>query len=110
MIDGCDWDNVPETDPCFAREGMITRKKPAPPEYGSLNPAERIVVENPIKVFTLSGAHNIEAEDETGSMEVGKSVDFIVLNQNLMEIPVEKIYKTKLMQTVLQGKTIYQRK
>jgi predicted amidohydrolase YtcJ len=46
----------------------------------------------------------------TGTIEVGKSADFIVINQNILEIPVENIHKTKVLQTVLQGKTVYQSK
>jgi predicted amidohydrolase YtcJ len=41
------------------------------------------------------------------TIEIGKSADFIVINQNLLEIPVEKIHETKALQTVLQGKTVY---
>ena len=52
----------------------------------------------------------MEKEDETGTIETGKSADFIVINQNILEIPVEKIHETKVLQTVLQGKTVYQRK
>jgi predicted amidohydrolase YtcJ len=46
----------------------------------------------------------------TGTIEVGKSADFIVINQNILEIPPEKIHETKVLQTVLQGKTVYQAK
>jgi hypothetical protein len=49
----------------------------------------------------------MEKEDETGTIEVGKSADFIVINQNLLEIAPEKIHKTKVLRTVLKGKTVY---
>ena len=50
----------------------------------------------------------MEREDETGTIEPGKSADFIVINQNLLEIPPEKIHETKVLKTVLRGHTIYQ--
>ncbi len=106
---GSDWDNIPEPDPWFALEGMVTRKYPGKPEYGQLNPDERVDVETAIEIFTRNGAMAMEKEDETGTIEVGKSADFIVINQNLLEIPVEKIHKTKVLQTVLQGKTVYKK-
>jgi predicted amidohydrolase YtcJ len=105
---GSDWDNIPEPDPWFALEGMVTRMYPGHPEYGQLNPDERIDVETAIEVFTRNGAMAMEKEDETGTIEVGKSADFIVINQNLLEIPPEKIHDTKVLKTVLRGHTVYQ--
>ena len=52
----------------------------------------------------------LEKADETGTIEVGKSADFIVINQNILEVPANKIYKTKVLRTVLQGKTVFERK
>jgi len=51
-----------------------------------------------------------ERENETGTIEPGKSADFIVINQNLLEIPPEKIHETKVLRTVLRGHTVYQGK
>jgi predicted amidohydrolase YtcJ len=107
---GSDWENIPEPDPWFAMEGMITRRHPGKPEMGRLNPNERIDRESAIAVFTLNGAILNEAEKVTGSIEVGKSADFIVINQNILEVPVENIHKTKVLKTVLQGKTVYEHK
>ncbi|TCI02363.1 hypothetical protein EZV61_13450 [Corallincola luteus] len=51
----------------------------------------------------------LDIENESGSIEVGKSADFIVIDQNLLQIPVQDIHKTKVLTTVLQGKTVYKR-
>jgi predicted amidohydrolase YtcJ len=104
---GSDWDNIPEPDPWFAMEGMITRQYPGHPEYGRLNPDERIDIHTAIQVFTRNGAMAMEKEDETGTIEPGKSADFIVLNQNILEVPVEKIHETKVLKTVLRGHAVY---
>jgi predicted amidohydrolase YtcJ len=105
---GSDWDNIPEPDSWFALEGMVTRMYPGKPEYGRLNPDERVDVETAIEIFTRNGAMAMEKEGETGTIEVGKSADFIVINQNLLEIPPEKIHDTKVLKTVLRGHTVYQ--
>ncbi len=52
----------------------------------------------------------MEKEDETGTIEPGKSADFIVINQNLLEIPPNKIHEIKVLKTVLRGHTIYEAK
>ena len=107
---GTDWENIPEPDPWFAMEGMITRMHPGKPEMGILVPSERVDRDTAIAIFTINGAMLNEAEDVTGSIEPGKSADFIVINQNLLEIPAENIHKTKVLKTVLQGKTVYEHK
>jgi len=76
----------------------------------SYNPDERVDVETAIEIFTRNGAMAMEKEDETGSIETGKSADFIVINQNLLKIPPQKIHETKVLQTVLQGKTVFKAK
>jgi predicted amidohydrolase YtcJ len=106
---GSDWDNIPEPDPWFAMEGMITRQYPGKPAYGQLKPDERLDREIAIEVFTRNGALLMEKEAETGTIEAGKSADFIVIDQNILEVPVEKIHKTKVLQTVLRGKTVYKK-
>jgi len=107
---GSDWDNIPEPDPWFALEGMITRQYPGKPEYGQLNPDERVDVETAIEIFTRNGAINMQKEDVTGTIEAGKSADFIVINQNILEVPVQEIHKTKVLKTVLQGHTVHEAK
>ncbi|MCP4622204.1 MAG: amidohydrolase family protein [bacterium] len=105
-----DRDNVPEPNPRLGLAGMITRRYPGHPEYGQWKMDERIDVETAIQIFTRNGAVAREREDETGTIEVGKSADFIVINQNLLEIPPQNIHKTKVLRTVLKGHAVYEGK
>jgi len=57
-----------------------------------------------------NGVMAMQKEDETGTIEPGKSADFIVIDQNILESPVENIHKTKVLKTVLQGHTVYEAK
>lgn len=104
---GSDWDNIPEPDPWLAMEGMITRQFPGHPEFGQFNPDERIDVETAIQIFTRNGAMAMELEGITGTIEPGKSADFIVIDQNLLEIPHQDIHKTNVLQAVLRGHTVF---
>ena len=107
---GSDWDNVPEPNPWLGLEAMITRRYPGKPEYGQWNMNERLDIETAIQVFTRNGAVAMEREDETGTIEPGKSADFIVINQNLLDISPLDIHKTKVLRTVLKGHTVYEGK
>jgi hypothetical protein len=46
-------------------------------------------------------------EDETGSIEVGKKADLVVLERNLVDIPTEEIGDVNVMMTMFEGKTVY---
>jgi len=107
---GSDWDNVPEPNPWLGIEGMVTRQYPGKPEYGQWRKDERIDIETAIQVFTRNGAMAMEKEDETGTIEVGKSADFIVLNQNILDIPPSEIHETQVLKTVLRGHTVHEAK
>jgi len=43
----------------------------------------------------------------TGSIEIGKSADMILLNYNLLEIPITDIHKTEVRATLFKGKVVY---
>jgi predicted amidohydrolase YtcJ len=46
-------------------------------------------------------------EKETGSLEVGKAADLIVLDRNLFEIPPEEIHSAKVLWTLLEGREVW---
>ena len=46
-------------------------------------------------------------EDEKGSLEVGKSADMIILNSDILKINENKILKTKVINTLIDGKIVY---
>ena len=48
-----------------------------------------------LRGMTIWGAYFNFEENEKGSLEVGKSADFIILDQNIMEINADKIQLSK---------------
>lgn len=73
-------------------------------------PAERVTVQQMIDSFTINGAYANFVENETGSIEVGKSADMIVLSRNILTCPPTQIGKTKVLLTVFQGKEVFRDK
>jgi predicted amidohydrolase YtcJ len=106
---GSDWDNVPEPDPWFAMQAAITRRNPVEPERGTMGENEAVDLATAIEIFTINGAHNLGFDGTTGSIEVGKDADMIVLDRNLFDIPTAKIHQTKVLRTVLGGRTVFER-
>lgn len=64
-------------------------------------------VKEALKMFTINAAYQESAEKERGSIEIGKLADFTVIDRNILEIPVEEIAKVRILQTVVNGKTVY---
>jgi len=59
--------------------------------------------EETLKGMTVWAAYANFEEQEKGSIEVGKFADFIILDQDIMHIPEQKIPLTKVLHTFING-------
>jgi hypothetical protein len=79
----------------------------------ALNPAQAISIREVIDAYTSSGARFLGREQETGSIEVGKSGDFIVLDQDILRLAdqghADDIRRTGVLETWFIGKEVYAR-
>ena len=66
-----------------------------------------ITREQAIDAFTINSAYQLNQEHVTGSLEVRKFADLIVLDRNLFEIPIAEVSDTKVLMTVVGGKVVY---
>jgi len=73
-----------------------------------LNKKERATVRQMIKSFTINGAYAMKIDQETGSLELGKQADLVVLDQNLLTINPIDIAKVKVIMTFFAGKLVYE--
>jgi hypothetical protein len=71
-----------------------------------LGPHERMSLADMITSFTINGAYANFMEDETGSIEVGKKADLVVLERNLFDISTEEIGDVKVLMTLFEGKAV----
>ena len=61
-----------------------------------------------LRIYTLGGAAALRREAQTGSIMVGKSADFIVLNRNLFKMAARQISSVHVEMTFFQGQKVYQ--
>lgn len=103
--------DYPVTIPCnpmTAIETGVTRLMENRTEPDSvLWPEEGVSVEQMVQSFTLNGAIANGWENETGSIETGKSADFIILDTNIFSVPAKEISNAKVLLTTFRGKVIY---
>ncbi|UHA73352.1 amidohydrolase [Paenibacillus sp. 481] len=60
-----------------------------------------------IDAYTIKPAKSLGLDKITGSIEVGKSADIVVLNEDITEMSEAKIANAKVLMTVLQGEVVY---
>jgi predicted amidohydrolase YtcJ len=109
---GSDWPaSAPNANPFRSVEAMITREHPDEADYPGGPLGTGISLEDALKIVTLNGAYAMEHDDITGSIEVGKFADIIVLDQNPFELVesgrVKDISDIKVERTVFEGDTVY---
>jgi predicted amidohydrolase YtcJ len=97
---------VPTPNPWPGIEAMVTRADPSGNMEGDLWPEQAIDLETTIRIFTLNSAIANRAGDHSGSLEVGKDADFIVLDRNIFEVPITDVGDTQVLLSVVGGKEI----
>jgi predicted amidohydrolase YtcJ len=75
------------------------------------NPQERLAVRDLVDAYTINGARAMGRAAEFGSIEVGKSADFIVLDRDILALAdagrAEEIAATRVLETRFKGQKVY---
>jgi len=105
---GSDW-NQAQADPFINTETLVTRRKPGGLKGDTvLGKESGATLEQILHAYTMGGAYAMHMENEMGSIKPGKRANFIVLSQNLIDIPNNNIHKTFVRQTYFEGKLVYE--
>ena len=73
----------------------------------SYYPAQKLNIEQAIAAYTTGAAFAEFAEKQKGKLAAGMLADFVVLDQDITAAPPPKILETKVLRTVVGGKTVY---
>jgi predicted amidohydrolase YtcJ len=107
---GSDWPVDPLNE-WFALKVGVTRTN-APrsgPKYaGRLSEDPGLERRAVLRAITMNSSYELHQDDVTGSIEVGKFADLIVLDRNVLEIPADEIADTIVLQTVVGGRVVFQ--
>ncbi len=86
----------------------VTRAFPGKP---ALSPEQSVTLRDAIDAYTINGARMLNRDKEAGSIEVGKSADFIVLDRDILALAddghTESVADTRVLGTWFQGKKVY---
>jgi hypothetical protein len=97
-----------DPQPFVNMEFGVTRARHGLPP---VSPQQRLDIRDLIDAYTINGARALNRASEIGSLEVGKSADFIVVDQNILALAdeghPEEIGNTKVLETWFMGKKVY---
>jgi predicted amidohydrolase YtcJ len=108
LAGGSDW-SVSSLDPLEAVEVGVTHREPGDTVTPPWNSAERVDLATMLALYTINADWAMHEEREIGSIEVGKLADLIVLDRDLFALPASRIHEAKVVRTLYQGRTVYQR-
>lgn len=83
----------------------ITRR--ARGHEGQLHPEQALDRLQALRFYTINNAYLMFLEDKTGSLQAGKLADFIVIDRDYLECPVDAIRDIRVLETWLSGKQVF---
>ena len=94
------------SDPLSLLHTAVNRKTRDGKIVGKSN---KISVEQGLKSLTINAAWQIKMENKIGSIKPGKYADFVVIDQNPIMVDPDKIKDIHVLQTIVNGNTIYKK-
>ena len=70
-------------------------------------PEQAISVSETLRMFTYNAAYALGQENIKGSLEIGKLADFVILDQNILTHPLDKLININIMATYHRGIQIF---
>jgi len=103
---GSDWFVAPAT-PIDGIYAAVTRRTLDGEHPDGWVPLQKITVEQALRAYTSTAAYASFDESAKGSLEPGKLADFVLLDRDLTSIAPETIRETKVLRTVVGGRTVF---
>ncbi|MFO1466965.1 MAG: amidohydrolase family protein [Steroidobacteraceae bacterium] len=86
----------------------VTRRTPG---QQPLNAEQTISIQDVLDAYTINGARLQSRDREAGSLEVGKSADFILVDQDILALAASHhagdVARTQVLETWFMGKNVY---
>jgi predicted amidohydrolase YtcJ len=104
---GTDYDVEP-ISPFRGLYACVTRERPDGGPRNGWEPREKISLPDCIRAYTSGSAYAQFEEGKKGELKLGEYADFVILSNDLTKVPPAQFTKTRVLRTVVGGRTVYQ--
>jgi predicted amidohydrolase YtcJ len=111
LVAGSDAPVVTRDPQPFVNMAMaVTRHVPGRPPFNS---GQSVSIRDVLDAYTINGAKYLNRDREAGSLEVGKSADFIVVDRDILALAdggkADEVGATRVLETWFRGQPVYVR-
>jgi predicted amidohydrolase YtcJ len=103
---GSDWTVAP-LDALAGIDAAVTRRTTDGRHPQGWYPEQRISLEEALLAYTTGGAYAEFAETKKGKIREGFLADLVILDQNIFEIPPERIIEARVRKTIVGGRIVF---
>ncbi|MGQ0609261.1 MAG: amidohydrolase family protein [Chloroflexota bacterium] len=106
LAGGSDW-TVTTANPLLEIEVAVHRIAPETREAAPFLPHERLTLDEAMQAFTIGGGYVNHLEGATGTVEVGKVADLVILDQDLRAPDAGPIGDARVLATYVEGERVH---
>jgi len=107
LVGGSDW-MVSTPNVLQQVEVAVRRVDPGHRERAPFLPGESLGLEVALRAYTMGSAWANHADGATGSIEVGKLADVVVLDRDLERTPLDRIGDVQALLTLVEGEVVFE--
>lgn len=94
-------------NPLFGFHAAISRQDKNNLPKNGFEPNQKLNREQALRGMTIWAAFSCFQEDKRGSIQKGKDADFVILEDDIMTVDINKVRNIRTLRTVLAGETVY---
>lgn len=100
---------IESVNPFDGIQVMVTRRDLNGNPKEGWYPEEKFSRLDAVKLHTSFGAYASKEEDNIGTLELGKRANFVVVSDDVFEVPEDEIHEIKVLKTYIDADCVYEK-